>query len=301
MELETAEIEGSRGVRLFVRDHRPQDDQNARTLLWIHGLGEHGGRYRHISDWMVERGWRVIVCDLRGHGRLSGTRTHVLSFDEYSADLAKVWDHFELKRDQTVVFGHSMGGLVAIRSVQTGSLKPSALVLSSPLLGLKVQINPIKYLLGQLVVRFLPETRFRNGLDPTNMTRDPQFALKRQEDPLIVKTVTAGWFFAMERAIAAAHRDVQKITIPILAFRGMSDETTDGDVLSVWLSKTNSSLKELISLPAHLHEVFHESDWKIRSSGWQCGWNVWTKFAISSIRIWGDTDVARTGLKLAKD
>lgn len=164
-----------------------------------------------------------------------------------------------------------MGGLVAVRAVQSGAVDPGALVLTSPLLGLKLRVNPLKRLLGQMLVGILPRTRFSNGLDPTNMTRDPRFAEERRNDPFIVRTVTASWFFAMQRAIQHAHRDAEKVAIPILAFRGMADETTDGDVLSTWLTKTRSPATELVSLPLHVHEVFHESDW-IESMDRMRGW-----------------------------
>lgn len=262
MEVDSIEIEGAGGVRLFVRDHRPVATPAMRTLLCVHGLGEHGGRYQHFAQWLVERGWRVILGDLRGHGRSTGTRTHVMSFKEYPLDLGLIWRHFELESQSTVLFGHSMGGLIAVRAVQMGTVEPAALILTSPLLGLKLRVNPLKKLLGQMLVQFLPKTRFSNGLDPRNMTRDPRFAEERRNDPLIVRTVTASWFFAMQRAIAHAHREADRISIPILAFRGMADETTDGDVLPNWLARTQSLSSELISLPTHVHEVFHESDWE---------------------------------------
>ena len=135
------------------------------------------------------------------------------------------------------------------------------MILTSPLLGLKLRVNPITRLLGQVLVRFIPTARFRNQLDPQNMTRDARFAEERRNDTLIVRTVTASWFFAMQRAIQEAIRDAARIQIPILAFRGMQDETTDGDVLAEWLLHTSSPSRELISLPMHVHEVFHESDW----------------------------------------
>ncbi len=262
MELVTTEIEGTGGIRLFVRDHRPPSGAAPRTVLCVHGLGEHGGRYEHFSEWLVERGFRVIIADLRGHGRSAGTRTHVMSFEEYPLDLGILWRHFQLERASTVLFGHSMGGLIAVRAVQTGVVEPAALVMTSPLLGLKLRVHPIKRLLGKLLVQILPKTRFRNGLDPSNMTRDARFAEERRNDPLIVRSVTASWFFAMQRAIVEAHHEAAKIRIPILAFRGMADETTDGDVLSTWLTKTNSPARDLVSLPMHVHEVFHESDWR---------------------------------------
>lgn len=261
MDLESGEIDGTGGVRLFFRDYRPTVE-TPKTFFVVHGLGEHGGRYTHFAEWLVNRGWRVIIGDLRGHGVSTGTRTHVMSFDEYPQDMGVLWRHFRLQKQSTVVFGHSMGGLIAIRAIQTGTIDPAALVVTSPLLGLKMRVNPLKKLLGRMLVQILPKTRFRNGLDPRNMTRDPLFAEERRNDPLIVRTVTAAWFFAMQRAVTQAHRDVAKINIPILAFRGMADETTDGDVLSTWLTQTKSPACELVSLPTHVHEVFHESDWR---------------------------------------
>ena len=261
MEVITSEIEGTDGIRLFVRVHRPLRNSHG-TFLCVHGLGEHGGRYQHFAEWLAERGWRVIIADLRGHGRSAGTRTHVTSFDEYPLDLGILWRHFHLENKSTVLFGHSMGGLIAVRGVQMGCVDPAALILTSPLLRLKLKVNRFKLLLGQLLVQVLPRTRFRNGLNPNNMTRDPRFAEERRTDPLIVRTVTAGWFFAMQQAILLAQHDAEKINVPVLAYRGMADETTDGDILSAWLAKTTSPSRELVSLPLHVHEVFHESDWR---------------------------------------
>ena len=267
MQLSELEVESDGGRKLFVRDYRPDEPitppgDSRKTFVWVHGLGEHGGRYLHLAEDMVERGWRVILPDLRGHGRSTGTRTHVVSFDEYAADLARVWTRFELGSGQTVLGAHSMGCLVALRAVQTGRVLPSGLVLSSPLLGIKLRVSRFKRFLGGALVRVLPKTRFRNGLDPRNMTSDEEFARQRREDPLIVRTVTASWFFAMEAAIRQAHHDASRIAVPVLALQGLSDVTTDGDILANWLSKTSSAEQGLIALPNHVHELLHETDWR---------------------------------------
>ncbi len=271
------EIETAGNRSLFVRDFRPdpqhlssQHDsdgeapsagRSSRTLVWVHGLGEHGGRYLHLSKFLTERGWRVLLIDLRGHGRSSGSRTHVRSFDEYAADVAAVWNRFELGVGGAVLGAHSMGGLVALRAAQMRAVQPEALVLTSPLLGVKVHVSPLKRWLGRWLVQVHPEARFRNGLDVRNMTRDEGFARERRADPLIVKTVTASWFFAMEAALAEVHRDASQITVPILALQGLSDRTTDGDLVARWLEQTSAKTKELIALPDHVHELLHEADW----------------------------------------
>ncbi len=235
---------------------------SSRTIVWVHGLGEHGGRYLHLPEFLNEHGWRIILMDLRGHGRSTGARTHVRSFDEYAADVAAVWKRFELGAEGAVLGAHSMGGLVALRAVQAGCIQPEALVLTSPLLGVKVYVSPLKRWLGQLLVKVYPEARFRNGLDPRNMTRDEGFARERRADPLIVKTVTASWFFAMEAALVEVHRDVHKITVPVLALQGLSDRTTDGDLVARWLANTTTPTKQLLALPDHVHELLHEADWR---------------------------------------
>lgn len=262
MTVETGIVSSSEAKDLFFRDCRPDNGVVHGTLIWVHGLGEHGGRYDHVAAAMTQLGWRVIFGDLRGHGQSAGTRTHVRSFDDYVADVTRIWNRFDLGTGRTVLGGHSMGGLVAVRAVQKGTVRPSALVLTSPLLRVKLRINPLKRWLGQLLVGFLPTARFNNGLDARNMTYDPEFARLRREDPFIIRTVTAGWFFAMEAAIAEAHREASKIAIPILALRGLADETTDGDVVSSWLAQTSAPVSELISLPEHVHELLHESDWR---------------------------------------
>ena len=97
MRLEEVEVETVGNLRLYVRDFSPSPGRlagrsewsgdapltgcSSRTLVWIHGLGEHGGRYLHLPEFLNERGWRIILIDLRGHGRSTGVRTHVRSFD----------------------------------------------------------------------------------------------------------------------------------------------------------------------------------------------------------------------------
>ena len=77
-----------------------------------------------------------------------------------------------------------------------------------------------------------------------------------------MKTVTASWFFAMEAALSEVHRDAERITVPVLALQGLSDRTTDGDLVTRWLGQTTSRTKQLIALPDHVHELLHEADWR---------------------------------------
>jgi len=41
------------------------------TVLVVHGLGEHGGRYAHVAARLAGQGWAVAGYDQRGHGFLA--------------------------------------------------------------------------------------------------------------------------------------------------------------------------------------------------------------------------------------
>ena len=62
------------------------------VLVVIHGLAEHGGRYRETAEALAAKGWAVYAGDLRGHGRSSDVpgagRVHVKRFTDYCLDVA---------------------------------------------------------------------------------------------------------------------------------------------------------------------------------------------------------------------
>ena len=44
------------------------------SVLVVHGLGEHGGRYAHVAARLAGQGWAVAGYDQRGHGLSTGPR-----------------------------------------------------------------------------------------------------------------------------------------------------------------------------------------------------------------------------------
>jgi len=135
------------------------------------------------------------------------------------------------------------------------------MVLSAPLLGLLLPVPWWKDLLGRLLVGIAPTTRFRTGINPRNMTRDPEFLARRLADPLLIRSVTARWFFAMRRALRAVHRDAALVRCPLLILQGLDDRTVDARAAGPFLERTASPLKQLIELPDHVHETLNEGDW----------------------------------------
>jgi alpha-beta hydrolase superfamily lysophospholipase len=127
------------GLQINVREWPCEDARG--TVIIVHGLGEHIGRYEHVAQQLLQTGRNVVGYDHRGHGASAGRRGAMPRNDSMLRDLAVVIDAVRTRQPgPLVLLGHSMGGLIAARMVAGGleASKPEwyrpvdALVLSSP-------------------------------------------------------------------------------------------------------------------------------------------------------------------------
>ncbi|QOF70934.1 alpha/beta hydrolase [Aminobacter sp. SR38] len=154
-------------LNLYVRPA----DTPARAVVQInHGLAEHGARYARFADFLAARGCHVYAHDHRGHGATTapdapkGRFAGKNGFDIVVADIAAIHDHIAGKHPdlQVVVFGHSMGGLIALNFVLRHSERVAAAAIWNA--------NFSAGILGRLAQAILAFERFRLGSDvPSRM------------------------------------------------------------------------------------------------------------------------------------
>lgn len=183
------------GLKLHVREWPCADARG--TVLIVHGLGEHIGRYEHVAAHLLRCGRNVVGYDQRGHGDSAGARGRLNHSDDLMRDLALVIDSVRARLPgPLVLLGHSMGGLVAARMVAGGLESPApswfrkvdGLVLSSPALDAGMG-SAQKALLGVLG-RLAPNLAVGNGLKPDWVSRDPAVVKAYIGDPLVHDRVT---------------------------------------------------------------------------------------------------------------
>ncbi len=249
-------------VDLLVRRYTPRSGEAERTLFIVHGVCEYGGRYDHIARLAVKNGWNVVIPDLRGHGRSGGVPTHVGDFRRYVSDLDLVRKHFELEGHNTAILGHSMGGLVTIRFVQTYPQSVCAMVLMSPLLAVSVPIPKRTVAAGRVLSLVAPRTRFRSRVDPSFLTHSKEAVAKRLADPFVHKSVTAGWFFAMQSSLERAWEDAHKIHVPLLIMQAGDDHLVNPDAPEGWMQGVQSQDRQFLRLKDNLHELLNEVGWR---------------------------------------
>ncbi|MEN9786424.1 MAG: hypothetical protein RLZZ299_1688 [Pseudomonadota bacterium] len=219
-------------------------------VLILHGLAEHAGRYRHVAEAFVARGWSVRIAELRGHGKSHGRRGHVDAWQQYVDDVVAV--RADMAPDSPVV-AHSMGGLVALEALRVGAIRPSRLALSNPLLALAFEPAAWKTAAAGLLSRLLPTVPIANEVDPSWLSRDEENARAYATDPLVFHAVTPRWFVEM---LAAAERvRSASVPVPMAVFLGDDDRVNSMPVNRAFAEARGAAVTVY---PGMRHELFNE-------------------------------------------
>ena len=204
------------GIKLSLHLSRPAGAATRRgraTVVIVHGLGEHCGRYAHVIERLRLWGFGVAAYDQRGHGHSEGARGALAADDDLLRDLAAVIDRS--LRDMPgplVLLGHSMGGVVAARFAAEGTLPPAqrapwwrsldALVLSSP--AIEAHLSPLQRLMLGVLPRLAPNLPLASGLKPAWLSHDAAVVQAYQADERVHNRITP----RLAQFIVEAGRDV---------------------------------------------------------------------------------------------
>lgn len=250
-------ITRSDGTRLFFRRHAAATPK-ARILI-IHGFAEHSGRYLELLDALADAGFDALAFDLRGHGRSDGLRADLRRFEDYLEDTRAAFETLTQGTEgSALVFGHSMGGLIATHFAASQPQRCQALALSGPMFARRMKVNPVKLLAAHVLGGLLPRFAMPSGITGAHLTSDPDEIARHDADPLILHQARAGWFVALEGAMAAAPAAVARLTMPLYLMHGEADPLTAFDASRALFPSAPSTDKTFVPLPGLRHETLHE-------------------------------------------
>jgi alpha-beta hydrolase superfamily lysophospholipase len=244
-------------LTLHVREW-PRADARGSVLI-VHGLGEHIGRYAHVAEQLNAWGWSAIGYDQRGHGRSEGARGALARSDDLLRDLALVFDAVrEHNPGPLVLLGHSMGGLVAARFVAERMRSVEALVLSSPALDLGM--NAFQKLLLAVLGPLAPTLAVNNGLKPAWISRDPAVVRAYAADPLVHDRVTPRLVrFMVDGGEFVRARAVQW-SVPTLLLYAGSDRCVAPAGSAAMAAAAPKSVLTAREFAPLFHEIFNEPE-----------------------------------------
>lgn len=114
------------GVKVFVQD---VNGGRRGTVVFVPGWPLNSGTLELQLLFFADRGYRAIGLDLRGFGK-SDAPYGPYNYDVWAQDILKVLEALSLRN--VTLFGHSMGGAVAIRHAARYGSRISKLVVAEP-------------------------------------------------------------------------------------------------------------------------------------------------------------------------
>jgi alpha-beta hydrolase superfamily lysophospholipase len=263
--VDTLTLPTADGLRLHLR-HWPTAAVAPRgTVLVVHGLGEHVGRYAHVAEALNGAGWHVSGFDQRGHGRSGGRQGVLAAPDSLLADLGAVVDAVRPRAPgPLVLLGHSMGGAVAARFVAEAlAPQPAAwsrpldgLVLSSP--ALRAHLSAWQRLQLALGERLMPDMPQRNGIDAQGLSHDEAMVAAYTADPLVHDRISARLARFILDAGGQVRAAAPRWALPTLLMWGGADRIVDPGGSHAFARAVPAAVLTAFEFGGLRHEIFNE-------------------------------------------
>lgn len=237
------------------------------TIVLVHGIAEHTGRYEHVAAQFNDWGWTVEGYDQRGHGQSDGQRGGLNQHDDLVRDLGSV---VQVVRGEVtgplMLVGHSLGGLV-VGSYAAGFTEPSAspwllpvdgVVLVSP--ALEAPVTLFQRGLMSTVGRLFPDMVVSTGFDPVAISRDPAVVEAYRQDPLVHDRISPRLArFIMGEGAAILARAQRWVTPTLVVYSG-ADRIVNPQGSANFLSLAPKDLVRGQVFPELAHEILNEPE-----------------------------------------
>ncbi len=230
-------------------------------LILVHGMGEHGGRYRHAAEYFAMAGIESVIPDLRGFGRSGGRRACVNTFRDFHRDLGALHAFVNRNRKGTPLFlmGHSFGGLVVSSYLAfVEHPKIYGLVLSSPIFGIAIPVPLWRHALGMFTSYIWPSYTQSNRVKPELLTHDKEILARYKKDTLINPRISAGLYRELIAMIVKKEEIARQITDPVLIQQAGQDFVVSVEATQNFYRFLKTSDKEIDIYNDCYHEILNE-------------------------------------------
>jgi len=259
--------------------------QSSPAMILVNGRIESYLKYQDIANHFYRQGYSVYMLDHRGQGlsqRLidDGQKGHVVEFSDYIDDLAQfVTTVVQPKQhSQLVMLGHSMGGAIVTRYLQTCQHPIDKAILASPMLGIllpapkliikllthammlkdKLFANPPSYVFGG---KDYENTPFDDNDLTQSAQRYQQFReVYDQFEQIKLGGPTNRWLSQSILACELCVEQADKIDIPTLLMQAGGDTVVDNRAQNRLVAQANQKLVSLVRFEGSRHELLFELD-----------------------------------------
>lgn len=278
---QTGYLDGLENTSLYYETYVKEDRKG--TIVLVHGLSENLEKYDEMIYYFLNMGYSVFAMEHRGHSRsgrlgMDETQVNIESFDYYVEDLKNFIDTIVLPKaegDKMYLFGHSMGGCISVRFIETYTDYFESAVLCAPMLD--INSGNVPSFLAKLIAHTASKTKYADeyilgkgpytdiySFEDANTTSEARF--KRAWQTGIDDSETQmgdgsfRWlsesYHAIKKAISKS--ETSKIQIPVLLIQGGQDALVCPEGQNTFVK--NAPDCSFIRYEDAKHEVYGETD-----------------------------------------
>ena len=231
-------------------------------LIIVHGIAEHGGRYRHVADALASQGIACLIYDQRGHGANKGTRTHIADFQLFAEDLECIGEAATKNFPGLPLFvwGHSMGSVVVMLAAIDGLKWARGIITTGCALDAMPKLEGLVGGALKIGTALLPRLRISLGVDATTLTQVQEVQQRHMNDPLVARTASLRLLYGFALACRKCRLQAHKITVPWLAVHGEADAVCPVSGSRTLIGAIASPDKQLVTYAGLLHEIHNEAE-----------------------------------------
>lgn len=231
------------------------------TLLVVHGLSEHSGRYEPLAEIATAAGLAVAAVDLYGHGESPGRRGDLRSFE---ADHLGAVDELVRRVEREtpdmplVLVGHSLGGLIAARWAQSRvfARRLRGLVLLTPFVEPRLIVPRWKLAVAGLCGRVAPSVTLPTGIPDRDVFRDPAAREAFAADALVQRRISAGHWCALTRERRRLVEGAADLEVPTLVLLAGEDRIVSTAAAREFAAAAADAT--VIEYPGAFHGLHHD-------------------------------------------
>ncbi|MPW37421.1 alpha/beta fold hydrolase [Vibrio sp. B1Z05] len=257
---------------------------HSKAILMVNGRTESVCRYQELFYDLFKQGFDIYSYDHRGQGmseRLldDSQMGHVEDFQDYVEDLETVVQQFNFNRySRRFILGHSMGGAISTRYIQTQHSHPfHAIALSAPMFGIKMP-SPLKAVVKPLCKTFirwskqphyaLGQTAYQkkpfkdNNLSTCKLRYEWSTNLFEQTEQIQMGGPTSHWVWQGVIGSEKCVKEAQQINVPLLLIQPSLDTVVDNNAQNQFIAQLSKVRQDAVLVPIAdaKHEVLVEQD-----------------------------------------
>lgn len=257
MLLKEETFNGFGGAELFYRIFKPNTNPKA-AILVVHGLGDHSGGLHNLLQPLAENGYIAYALDLRGHGKSSGTRGYIRTWDEYRGDLHEFRKLVSSEHPGLPLFMviHSLGGVIGLDYALYYGAGIAGITAIAPAISYEVSL--FEKLFISLVGFLKPDFTLKTTSKPHLLTQVPEVLARIQSDNLRHNMVTPGLGRELMKTVPKIMNGAHYLNIPFLLMYGLDDEITPPEKLRQFFTSLGSTDKQKFEYKNTKHRPFED-------------------------------------------